>query len=202
MDAMPKLHSHIPDLTAAEIITSYDDFIRWAEDRASAAEAQAELARAEVAKLQTEREVLVTALERAEVHRRGPTLTRPALKTILLPVAEGDRWDILSRADAVQRVLVEADEPLSPKAISERLGQRGREGDRPELVSAVLNYLRKGGRAHAPTHGVWRAGKAPGPADVFSQLQHPADSFVGQAVREGLTLDPDDDKMEAFLNGS
>ena len=68
---MPKLRSHTPDLTATEIIASYDDFIRWAEDRVVAAEAQAELARAEVAKLQAEREVLITALERAEAHESG-----------------------------------------------------------------------------------------------------------------------------------
>ena len=71
----------------------------------------------------------------------------------------------------------EPDRPLSPKAISQQLGQHGREGDRPELVSAVLNYLRKRGRAYAPEHGVWLVSASPTPSVPEMTADDTSDAF-------------------------
>jgi hypothetical protein len=157
----------------AEIIARLDRQILSAEARA--ADAQAELAR-----LKAEREALSTALR--TMQDRPPPLGTPS----------AGPWPELGRADAVARVLrEEAGRELSPQDISVALGRAGRQGDRPALVSAALNYLAKRGRAHSPRHGLWRAGPAdlhgPGPPPAINDPTADYDQ-TGEPV-------PDDDQQ-------
>lgn len=143
------------DSELAEIIARLDRQILSAEARA--ADVQAELAR-----LKAEREALGRALR--TVQEPHPPLGTPSTGP----------WPELGRADAVARVLEEEGRELSPQDISVALGRAGRQGDRPALVSAGLNYLTKRGRAHSPRHGLWRAGPAeqhgPGPTPAVNDL--------------------------------
>jgi hypothetical protein len=59
--------------------------------------------------------------------------------------------------EAVARVVVEAEQPLSPLQISQVLKSHGRE-DAPHLISPALNYLKRKHRVHSASHGFWQAG--------------------------------------------
>jgi hypothetical protein len=60
----------------------------------------------------------------------------------------------MKRTDAIARVLLEADGPLSPSQIHQGLKGRGRE-DGPNAVSAALAYLNHRGRVTAVSRGQW-----------------------------------------------
>lgn len=159
----------------AEIIARLDRQILSAEARA--ADAQAGLAR-----LKAEREALGTALRTVQDPR--PPLGTPSTGP----------WPELGRADAVARVLEEEEgRELSPQDISVALGRAGRQGDRPALVSAALNYLAKRGRAHSPRHGLWRAG----PADLHGPGPTPAiNDLIADDHQRGETTQDDDQQAE------
>jgi hypothetical protein len=100
-------------------------------------------AQVEVEELSAERRALLAAIDRV---RRRPRLA-PAAGT-------GQYWLDMSRTDAVEAVLKEAFEAMSPAQITEELGKHGRD-DEPGVVSAALSYLNKKGRAWSPKYGLW-----------------------------------------------
>jgi hypothetical protein len=108
-------------------------------------QAQVSEVQAKLARRQAELEALRTALDMV---RDGPQRLTPG----------GRPWPQLTRSGAVERILKEEGRALSPREISLALGQRGRDGDGPSLVSASLNHLAKMGRAHKPQPARWRAG--------------------------------------------
>jgi hypothetical protein len=94
-----------------------------------------------IQKLQTEYQGLQSALDR----RRGnDEATEPD------PVS----WASLSRPVAVLHVLAEAEQPLGPSEITERLQSHGRDDSR-KGVSVALMRLQKKGQARAASRGQW-----------------------------------------------
>ncbi len=120
-------------------------------------------------------EALARQLEEVEAERRGLELALARHRRVLPddqastalsgePNAASPRgpWSKLTIADAVVRVLVEADQPLSPSQIVERLGDRGRT-ENNEQVRAGLAYARKRGIAVPVSRARW----TPVQGDVF-----------------------------------
>ncbi len=94
---------------------------------------------------QAELNQIVKALTFAVEHRRKR-----------LGIANGDDWPNLSRPAAVERVLREAPEPMSPTRIAEVLGDHGRD-DPASGVSATLTRLKADGKATTLGYSKWVA---------------------------------------------
>lgn len=96
------------------------------------------------------------------------------------PVSEEVReWLVLTRSDAVERVLAGASTPLSPADITEALADKGRE-DSAAAVSATLAYLKTHKRAAQQGRGQWMQ---PGRSNAFAAIL--AGAFVAAAHAQG-----------------
>jgi hypothetical protein len=64
-------------------------------------------------------------------------------------------WTVMTRPQAVVRVIDETEEPLGPSEIVTALGEHGRVGDQPRGVSVALMRLQKRGEVRAVERGKW-----------------------------------------------
>ena len=64
-------------------------------------------------------------------------------------------WQLLSRAEAVERVLEGADRPLTRQEVLGLLQQAGRQDDTADAVSAALAYLQRIDRAARTGRSQW-----------------------------------------------
>jgi putative heme iron utilization protein len=71
-----------------------------------------------------------------------------------VPAQEATDWRSLSRMVAVERVLLEANEPLSPTNVNRALLDHGRD-DLPSHVHAALGHLKGRNRATQAERGLW-----------------------------------------------
>jgi hypothetical protein len=75
------------------------------------------------------------------------------------------QWNNLTRARAILVVLHQANEPLSPAQIAERLQRHGREKDIAKYVSAELVGLKKTGKVVRTGFGQWSLADRRFPSD-------------------------------------
>ncbi len=128
-----------------------------AETERPLAEAELEVHRLEerIRELQAERYGLQLALAR----HRGQPDHAPSAES--LSRAGQDRvdsailWQMISRAEAVERVLEESARPLTRQEVVEVLVGCGRNEDTPDAVSAALAYLQRIGRARRAGRNQW-----------------------------------------------
>lgn len=64
-------------------------------------------------------------------------------------------WQALSRRQAINRLLAEAGQAMSPAEISRRLVELGRSRDQPNPISATLAEMKKRGEATQISFGKW-----------------------------------------------
>jgi hypothetical protein len=141
----------LPESALAELL---------AETERPLAQAELELSLLEdrIARLRAERYGLQLALARRRGERppAGATGAAPSQSPPMPPAARlAGPWSGLSRAEAVERVLVDAAEPLTRLDVVERLDAAGRSGDDPDAVSAALAYLQREGRTARVGRGRW-----------------------------------------------
>lgn len=111
-------------------------------------ERQTRLLALEMDGLRLERQGLQLALAR---HRgEGPTPIEPPSDTTI----GANEWLALSRTEAIERVLAESDEPLSPTEVTAVLHALGR-SDPVHHVGAALSYLRTRARVQSLGRGRW-----------------------------------------------
>ena len=129
-----------------------------AETERPLAEAELELHRLEerIRELQAERYGLQLALAR---HRDSATdAAGPEVPET--PIGDAVRsemlWQMLSRAEAVERVLEDAAGPLTRQEVVEVLRRCGRHDDTADAVSAALAYLQRIGRARRTGRNQWQ----------------------------------------------
>lgn len=131
------------------------------ETEAPLAAAEVELHRLQerIRELQAERYGLQLALARR--FEEPPEVAEPAAARPppgKLPGNElrsEELWNVLSRAEAVERVLEAADRPLNRQEVVTMLEQAGRQGDTPDAVSAALAYLQRIDRATRAGRNQW-----------------------------------------------
>ena len=132
-----------------------------AETEHPLAEAELELHKlqARIGELQAERYGLQLALARlqpatVEVQEptAGGTLPDEAPSDELQPEVF---WQMLSRAEAVERILERSDNPLTRQELVAMLRAAGRQDDSPDAVSAALAYLQRIDRAARAGRNQW-----------------------------------------------
>lgn len=89
----------------------------------------------------------VRGLELAIARREGRNTETPR------PAPAG--WDMLSRADAVPRVLEQAGRPLSPTEITDALHARGRNDSRKGVSVALMRLEQRGVVRKGDRRGLW-----------------------------------------------
>jgi hypothetical protein len=131
-----------------------------AQDRLAHLRQRRESALAELAQIDSElKEVADDEAVLARLVARYEGVTVPVQASDpAAPVREGNPqatdWRGLPRMQAVERALIEADEPLSPMRVHQVLLQHGR-ADAPRTVHAALGHLKIKHRATQSDRGLW-----------------------------------------------
>lgn len=146
---------------------SADEVLRrlLAETEAPLAEAELELHRLQgrIAELQSERYGLQLALARRQhpAEADGPRVAEMPpheFPTDEFPTDELQSevfWQMLSRAEAVERILERSDRPLTRQEVVAMLRAAGRPDDTADAVSAALAYLQRIDRAARAGRNQW-----------------------------------------------
>jgi len=144
--------------------------------RQALADAEAELAQAE-----KQVQDLVNLIGRLKDEKRGLELA--VARHNGHATVDPNEWQVLSRPQAILRLLVEIGEAMSPSEINRQFASRGRR-DQPRLVSAGLNALKNRGQVQSLGNGKWalvrddRPKLEGGPADSGPESMEPPDEGV------------------------
>jgi hypothetical protein len=135
------------------------------DDLKPALEAALQEARTRLARAEGQRQSLLEKISNLHEEVRGLELSL-ARRTRSTPATSGvNGWAKLSRTGAVERLLREATDPMSPSQISRGLGERGRPNDKAHYVSAALSYLKTRGKVVSMGQGLWTLTDTEGEGD-------------------------------------
>ena len=128
------------------------------------AEREVEAAKEKVEQLRREQHGLELALARHQGQESGLTPNRLiGLAGEDFEKVRAEREHQMARTDAIQEVMAQTPEPLSPAEVVGRLRARGRTDDTPHNVSAALSYLQRQGRVRSLGRGQWVLAETPLP---------------------------------------